>query len=414
MDHNVSGEPWSLAHKIGFRFLLVYVVLYSFPFPFYFPGYPDLDIIALLFSLGSKVLGLNTEVWTGFSGDGRFGYVQIMYRLGLALLMVAIWSGFDKRRPHYRTLARFTIVQVRFFLAAAMMWYGWSKVFKAQFPDPGLVRMMQPVGELSPMGLIWTFMGHSAGYTILAGIAEVVGGVLILFRRTVTLGALILTGVMGNVVAMNLLYDVPVKIYAIHLFLMALGLFLLDWRRLFAIFLSHRATEPVDFSPYFTDARMIWARRVLKTVVIGYFMLYNNVTNGMEGREYWEQKPELYGIYEVESFVMDGEERPALVTDPIRWQHFIVDKVMVGSRDMRGVVTRWRVEIDSEKKSMTLKARMGPDRLALTYEEAEPGTLILHCELDGKTVVMRTRRVEEEFVLLNRGFHWVNEMPFNP
>jgi len=414
MDQNVSEEPWTLAKKIVFRFFFVYLVFYTFPYPFYFPGYPDLDLIALLFSLANKVFGLGNEIWTGFSGDGEFGYTQILYRVVLALLATAFWSGLDRKRPNYATLARFALVQARFFLAAAMMWYGWAKVFKAQFPDPGLVRMLQPIGELSPMGLIWTFMGYSAGYTILAGIAEVVGGALILFRRTTTLGALILTGVMGNVVAMNLFYDVPVKIYAIHLFLIALGLLLLDWRQLTAIFMSHRATQPVHFTPYFSDKRLIWARRLLKTLLIGYFMLFTNIVAGLDNKDYWEQKPELYGIYEVESFTLDGVERIPLVTDSIRWQHFIVDKVMAGSRNMRGVVKRWRVKIDSEKKTMTLTARMGPDRLVITYEAPDQDSLILHCELDGKTVVMRTRRVEKEFVLLNRGFHWINEVPFNP
>jgi hypothetical protein len=41
------------------------------------------------------------------------------------------------------------------------------------------------------MGILWTFMAASTGYTIFAGLAEAVAGLLLLFRRTSTLGALL-------------------------------------------------------------------------------------------------------------------------------------------------------------------------------------------------------------------------------
>ena len=51
-----------------------------------------------------------------------------------------------------------------------------------------------------------------------AGFAEVLGGMLLFWRRTTLLGALILTGVLVNVVAPQLrLSDVPVKLCSLHL-----------------------------------------------------------------------------------------------------------------------------------------------------------------------------------------------------
>ena len=67
------------------------------------------------------------------------------------------------------------------------------------------------------MGLLWTFMGASAPYQMLAGLAEVTCGMLLFWRRSRLLGALLAIGVMGNVVALNYCYDVPVKLFSTEL-----------------------------------------------------------------------------------------------------------------------------------------------------------------------------------------------------
>lgn len=57
------------------------------------------------------------------------------------------------------------------------------------------------------MGLLWNFIGASAAYTIFTGVAEVLGGLLLVARRTALLGALVCIGVMSNVVLLNFSYD---------------------------------------------------------------------------------------------------------------------------------------------------------------------------------------------------------------
>jgi len=39
--------------------------------------------------------------------------------------------------------------------------------------------MIEPLGEFSPMGLMWTFMGYSKGYNRFVGGAEMLGGILL-------------------------------------------------------------------------------------------------------------------------------------------------------------------------------------------------------------------------------------------
>ncbi len=93
-----------------------------------------------------------------------------------------------------------------------MLSYGLIKVIPTQVPAPGPERWIEPLGEFSPMGLLWTFLGASSAYEIFCGLVETAGGVLLLFRRTAFLGALTSAAALSNVALLNFCYDVPVKI----------------------------------------------------------------------------------------------------------------------------------------------------------------------------------------------------------
>ncbi len=106
------------------------------------------------------------------------------------------------------------------------------------------------------MGLLWTFMGMSRAYSTFAGIAEMAGGLLLIVPRFTTLGSLVTFGVMSNVLMLNFCYDVPRKIYSVHLVLMSLFLLLPDVRRLLDFFLRNRRTEPTPDVPLLKDPQL--------------------------------------------------------------------------------------------------------------------------------------------------------------
>ena len=130
-----------------------------------------------------------------------------------------------------------------------MITYGSVKVIKSQFPNPTLDRLLQPFGDASPMGLLWTFMGASESYNIFTGAGEMLGGLLLTTRRTTLLGALVCFGVMSHVAMLNFSYDVPVKLFSMHLLAMALFLMAPDLGRLARMFVLNRPVEPAVFRP---------------------------------------------------------------------------------------------------------------------------------------------------------------------
>lgn len=52
--------------------------------------------------------------------------------------------------------------------------------------------------------------------------------------------------------------------------------------------------------------------------------------------------------------------------------------------------------------------------VTLKYHQPEPDLFVIEGTLDGRAIQVRLRHVDpSQFLLLNRGFHWINELPYN-
>jgi hypothetical protein len=168
--------------------------------------------------------GHSTTNFPTGSGDTTLDYIRnLLLVVLIAFLATAVWSVLDRRRADYRALHAWLRLLVRYTLAFTLFGYKFDKVFPLQFQPANFSRPVEQYGQFSHMGVLWSFMGASIPYIIFAGAAEVTGGLRLLLRRTATLGALVTCAVMGNVVAFNFCYDVPLKLYSSNLLAMAVS-----------------------------------------------------------------------------------------------------------------------------------------------------------------------------------------------
>jgi uncharacterized membrane protein YphA (DoxX/SURF4 family) len=420
-----AASRWGLARRILFRFAFAYLVLYSLPFPLNYIPYVDLlvqdypEIWSFIVPwVGDDVFNVDITVQPSGSGDTTYNYVEVFCFLVLALAATAIWTFLDRRRANYVRLHDWLRVYVRLSLALWMLTYGAAKVIPTQFASPTPDRLLQTFGDSSPMGLLWTFMGASMAYTIFAGLSEFIGGLLLVARRTQLLGALVCIGVMTNVVLLNFSYDVPVKLFSSHLLLMAIFLILPDLRRLIDLFVLNRRVEPPVIRPLF---RRKWLHRgalVLRTVfLLGWAGMF--LYQGWQGsQEYGNRapKPPLYGVWNVEHFEIDGVVRPPLVTDATRWRRMAFSYWgMTSIQLMSDTRDRYRLALDPAKKRMRLTRRDDPAfKSSLTYTQPGPKLLVIQGTYGDHRIRARLRQMDtSEFLLISRGFRWINEYPFN-
>ena len=163
------GTPgWPLAQRWLFRFAFAYFLLSLAPFPLnYFTDF-DTPYDALWAKhivpwVGAHFLHLSQPIVNSFngSGDTTYRYVLFLSQLAFALGIAVLWSILDRRRPAYLRAWDWLHLYLRLYLSAMLFAYGFAKVFPLQFPEPGLERMIEPFGDASPMGILWTFVGAS-------------------------------------------------------------------------------------------------------------------------------------------------------------------------------------------------------------------------------------------------------------
>jgi hypothetical protein len=396
--------------RIGFRFgVIAAALLFG---PWFIAVLPGATPIMFAFDrawywLASRfadvVLGIELPpfVFTG-SGDQLYHYVQLLLVVILATLGTLVWSWRTKRRSHPRLAAGVTVA-ARYFLAIVMIGYGVAKLLPGQFPPPWVGRYDGAIGDMSPMGLLWTFMGHSQPYTKLAGGAEVLGALLLLSRRLYVIGALVIAIVMTNVVALNFCYDVPVKLFSSELLIVSIALVLPQARRIIAVLIGRAAPEVPPRVRGSIAAERI--RRVAKAAVIG-LVVVHAYDHAMMIRNF-NRRPvsPLEGVWRVDSLVVDGIERPALFTDNTRWRKLIFSRTLMQIR--YGTDRRLVRPVDIDTKAQTITFIEGGQR---TWHYTRPDAEHLVLERIGMRAALT---LEPPPPLTTRGFHWVNESPYN-
>jgi hypothetical protein len=420
-----DNPAWGPVRRALFRFLFSYLVLYNFPFPLsVIPVYGEVLKQSYLEIwkgvapwVGEHVFGVGVRPRASGSGDTTYGYVIVFSYLILALAATAVWTLLDSRRANYARLHEWLRVYVRFALAAAMLLYGAYKVIPEQFGTPFPSDLLQPIGEGSPMWLLWMFMGSSIPYVIFTGAAEVLGGLLLVARRTTLLGALVCIGVLSNVVMLNLSYDVPVKLYSSHLLLMAVFLAAPGLKRLAGLFLWNRRVPPAEPRPLFASRRANLGALVFRTVFILYVAVAALHRSHEDKLQYADMAAgqRLYGSWEVEELAVDGAVRPLLITDETLWRRLVfVWPGTIGIQYAHETEVRdYELRVDPGPHVFTLCC--DPEwNAAISFKRVEPDVLALDGTVNGKQIRGRYRRMDDSrFLLLSRGFHWISEQPFN-
>jgi hypothetical protein len=294
-------------------------------------------------------------------------------------------------------------------------------VIDIQFASPTPGRLIQTYGESSPMGLLWTFMGFSTLYCFFGGASEVLGGLLLVFRRTTLLGALVCIGVLANVVMLNLSFDVPVKLFSAHLLAQALFLAAPDLRRLADFFLLNRIAKPAPEPPLIARPRLLKTAQILVPAIFIAYTVFSLFDAYRQSKIFGDlaPKPPFYGVWNVDEMAIDGQVRPPLLTDPDRWRRMIVSYPdEIGLQSLEGAITYYGLELPPATHTFVLtpfsrsKQKPKPDRLS--YRETGPGRLELEGTFKGRKIRATLHREEpSKFLLISRGFHWINERPFN-
>lgn len=429
-ESSASREHWGLALRIAFRFCVTYFTLFSLSNQILggllvVPkvNIPELSAFwplrQITFWTAPRVFHITRPlVYTGSgSGDKTFDWVLAFCLLVIAAVITLVWSTLDRRRENYAAFHKWFRLVMRFALASEMFLYGLDKAIPLQMPFPYLTKLLEPFGNFSPMAVLWSSIGASRSYEIFAGCAETLGGILLLTPRTTTLGALVCLADMIQVFMLNMTYDVPVKLFSFHLILFSLFLLAPDARRMIDFFFTDRAAAPSRQYALFRSAR---ANRIAVTlqVAFGLYLIGMGVYSGIDSWHTYgggRTKSALYGIWNVDEMSVDGQPRSPLFTDKDRWRRVVFDvPTFMSFQRPDDTFTGYGSAINEKDHTIALTKPADKNwKATLTYTRPAPDQLVLSGPMDGHQVEMKLKLMDrDKFNLVNRGFHWINEYPF--
>ncbi len=420
-----NGAGWPLWLRIAFRFSFIYWLLYILPsagnvslfdlVPFggignklaeWF-GWP---LAQLAHIIGFYVFHLKGEGadWhpTG-AGDTAMQYTLVFCIAVIAVLGTVLWSVIDERRGRrdYRTAYAWLRLALRFTLALTLLAYGFAKIYPGQFgAGPRLGELNETYGQSSPMHLLWFFMGYSRPYAIFGGLMEAIPGVLLLFERTETVGALGAAAVMLEVAVLNFCYDVPVKLYSMHLLVMSLFLLLPDFRPMWDFFVRRRVSALQGVWVARAERRPLRIARRVAFGLVCFLCVWVNVLGGYMGRARPSPHAPLYGVWNVDNakgwpsaqtpmqIVLDGPQ---------------VARVKTGD----GKLMWYPVQYDVNDR--TIRFVNAGTNTVMNWTQDSTGATLLQGSWMGRPVTVSMHRIDpDSYMLTSREFHWVQEQPF--
>jgi hypothetical protein len=452
---SVEISPWNTSRKIAFRFAFIFFILFIVLLDwsvnpvlsyFYYEGGLANFLDVIIAWTGTYLFRVPYTIISPYDAqhnDRTYTYLLYFVIALVAVVGTIIWSALDRKRKNYETLYYCLTAMVRYYLAFTLFPFALEKFFKMQFPDLGLYALTEPVGNMSPMNLAWAFFGYSYGYNIFMGVAES-AALLLLFRRTMTFGAILTLVVLANVMAVNFNYDVHAKLYPTALFVMTLALLIPNLNRLFKFFFTNQTISLLVIkTPVFEKRWINIAKPVLKFLLIGFFISffikdYVDYKHRKDTREMNKIQSGIYGVYDVRTVVVNkdtlsngnslrwnqiimggGRERIRFKGDSIAFVDLSVGKKeMLVYGDKTNLSTKEQEIYNemglSESTYMTmdsiLVARQIKNRFR--FELTDSTTLVLKGKIKDDSVFISAKRqpIEiKDFRLIKNGFHWITE-----
>jgi hypothetical protein len=255
-----------------------------------------------------------------------FRLTQYIVPAGLSTLIIAIlfsvgfsfyWhykekkGGFSSDKYH-----TWLTTLLRYWLAFHISIFGFEKIFEVNFAHSYHVHDSL-VNTLTGPELTWVYYGYSYELSLIVCLFQIIGSILLLFRRTQLLGIAALLPVFFNIVLINLFYSIGL-ITAFTSIAITLGLtYLLLQRKedIIALFRHYKNTLP----SLGNNTLRIVARVFCIIIPCSFIIYYKNDVYASE---------KYFGKWKVESMVRNGKSisDSAWEKDSLAWKTIYIEE----------------------------------------------------------------------------------------
>ncbi|TZF82200.1 hypothetical protein FW774_16035 [Pedobacter sp. BS3] len=328
-----SNERWTETQKIWFRIAFIFFTLCSIPLDFgFYRMIFHFDYAHLNYRHLTEVVAFfNPQFINIFSESGFFGlasYVNLPFVLLIAIIGALIWGKLDKASVNYNKLYYWVRVFARYRVAYAGIGWGYKKLFIMQMPRQYEGLWNTEIIDFFAKRLYWEALSVAPRYEVFLGFAEFIGGFLLLFRKTTTLGAAIAFVVFGNIAISNHAYDIGEQVPSALMAILAAFVLWKDIPAIYQLLVKEKDSKISHYYPQFKKAWQKYTRWSIKfafnfvfVVLFFIFEVYAYTHNDFYKIPNTPGLKNTTGFYEVSEFRVNNKLIPYNPLDTVRWQN---------------------------------------------------------------------------------------------
>lgn len=308
---------------------------------------------------------------------------------------------FSLKIPYSKKTAYWFLAVLRYYLILVLLQYGFAKLFKTQFYLPEPNTLFTPLGFLDKDILYWSVVGSSAFYNYFGGMAEIMVALFLIFRRTYVLGGVLSVLLFSHVVAINIGFNISVKLFSSFLLLISFILIVPQLQSLFYFFLTQKliSKEHISISYPSRKARIIYLS-LKSLVVFGLFFitLYPYfLRNSFNDDDI--KRPILHGAYEV---ISNHSKKDKLFINNDTKRIFIHRKKYLITQDYQDRF------IDYKINSQSNRINVFSDSKKITFDFFYLNDSTLSLESDQQQIILK--KIDwKKLPLLNDTTEWIVE-----
>lgn len=291
--------------------------------------------------------------------------------LALSAGLAFVWHKFLKKTDLHQWFQPI----IAYYVAHQIATYGAAKILKTQFQAPNFI-LESPVGELNGFWLTWTYFGYSPTFAFILGTMQVIGSILLIFRKTRLLATFILLPILVNIDFIDHFYQIsPLAYYnSLHYTFILIFLMFLDVDKLVYAFLSYKE--------YFYFNRKTVVLNLIRVIVIGGAFLHIYLL-----RSGIQPKSAIHGVWKVDEITTHNQKIiPSVAIRDSAWSKIYFEwrygclikfnpYQFNESKDLRG-----QYEVDESKHLV---------KIALQNAGNKVDSLKLNYQIKDSTMVMR-------------------------
>ncbi|RYU94906.1 hypothetical protein [Emticicia agri] len=215
-----------------------------------------------------------------------------------------VWHKFIKKTDLHQWFQPI----ITYYVAHKIATYGAAKLLKTQFQVPNFI-LESPVGELNGFWLTWTYFGYSQTFAFVLGTMQVVGSILLIFRKTRLLATFILLPILINIDFIDHFYHIsPLAYYnSLHYTFILIFLMFLDIDKLVYAFLSYKEY-------FYFNKKTVFLNLIRVIIIGGAFLHIYLLKSG------FQPKTAINGVWKIDEITMHNRKvNPSIATMDSVW-----------------------------------------------------------------------------------------------